>query len=264
VSENSVVAQGYDAVYQATARGKTFARLWKRHVAGADFPDDFAHISFVTLSDLRELASAMQLSPGSQFCDAACGMGGPGLWVANETRANLIGIDISPVAIEQAQKRASSLGLDARAKFAVGTFDSIGLADLSLDAMMTLDALQYAPDKAAAFAEFARILRPGARLAFCAFELDPEKTVGLPVIGDDPVSDYRPLLEASGFRVISYEQTPNWRERVTTAYSAVIEAQAAVAEEMGPIAAAALMSEMTLTLQRQIYCGRVFAVAERA
>ena len=40
---------------------------------------------------------------------------------------------------------------------------------------MTVDALQYAPNKVQAFAEVARILRPGGRFAFVAFELDPSR-----------------------------------------------------------------------------------------
>jgi ubiquinone/menaquinone biosynthesis C-methylase UbiE len=132
-----------------------------------------------------------------------------------------------------------------------------------MDAAMTVDALQYAPSKQAAFEEFTRILRPNGRLVFAAFELDPGRTVGLPLIGEDPVEDYRPLLESQGFDVLTYEQTPCWRDRLTNAYRAVIAAQEKLQEEMGPLATAALLSEMTLTLERDLYRGRVFVVAVR-
>ena len=132
-----------------------------------------------------------------------------------------------------------------------------------MDAAMTVDALQYAPDKAAALREFARIIRPGGTLAFFAFELHPERARGLPVIGDDPVDDYRPLLDDAGFDVLQYDQTPNWHDRLFTAYRAVIDAQDAVRHEMGDPATAAILSEITLTLDRDIYSGRVFALARR-
>ena len=65
---------------------------------------------------------------------------------------------------------------------------------------MSVDAFQYAPDKRAALAEFFRILRPGGRVSIIAFEVDPAKVAGVPVIGADPIPDYRPLLEAgTGF-----------------------------------------------------------------
>ena len=263
VSDPSIVAQGYDAVYEAMPRATTLRRVWKEVVEGDDYPDDFYHISFLTLDDLRRLTAELRLAPGMTFADLACGMGGPGLWVAKETGAKLEGVDFSAVAVAQAAKRAAALGLEPQVRFSVGTFAETGLPAGSVDAAMTLDALQYAPSKAAALSEFARIVRPGGRLVFNAFELEPERTAGLPVLGDDPVSDYRPLLEAAGFRVLTYEQTTRWHERVTAAYSAVIAAQESLRAEMGPLATAALLSEMTLTLERDIYCGRVFCVAER-
>ena len=261
MTEPSIVAQGYDAVYEAMPRGPTLARLWKEHAAGADYPDDFSHISFVTVADLRELAAAMRLTGASRFGDIACGMAGPSLWIARETGAHLAGVDFSRVAIAEAQARAEALSLASLATFTVGSFADTGLDAGSLDAAMTIDALQYAPDKRAAFREFARILRPGGVLAFFAFELSAERTAGLPAIGDDPVGDYRPLLAEAGFEVLRYEQTPRWHERLFAAYGAAVEAQAAMQQEMGPLATAALLSEMTLTLQQDIYSGRVLAVS---
>lgn len=264
MTEPSIVAQGYDAVYEAMARGPTFPRIWKQYAAGEDYPDNFLHISFVTLKDLKRLASALKISAKSMFADIACGMGGPGLWIARETGARLCGVDVSRVAVAKAGERAEGLGLASNARFSVGSFADTGLDTASMDAAMSIDALQYAPDKAAAVRESARVIRSGGTLAFFAFELDPEKTRGLPVIGADPVADYRPLLEEAGFRVRTYEQTAGWHERLSAAYGAVIEAQQTLREEMGELAVAAMLSEMTLTLERDIYCGRVFAVAERA
>jgi len=270
MTDASIVAQGYDAVYEAMPRSPTLLRIWKLHAAGEDYPDDFSHISFVTLEDLRRLAGALGVSEGSTFADVACGMGGPGLWVARAAGARLAGVDFSRVAVERARERAEAVGLASSARFSVGSFADTGLETASMDAAMSVDALQYAPDKRAALREFARIVRPGrrvagatGRLAFFAFEVDAGRVEGLPVIGDDPVGDYRPLLEEAGFRVLTYEQTPRWRERLFAAYGAVIEAQQALREEMGEIAVAAMLSEMTLTLERDIYCGRAFAVAER-
>jgi ubiquinone/menaquinone biosynthesis C-methylase UbiE len=279
VTDSSIVAQGYDAVYEAMPRSPTLLRIWKELVAGDDYPDDFSHISFVRLRDLRELAGALGartgrtgrtgqtggtgLSRGSTVADVACGMGGPGLWITRETGAQLSGVDFSRVAVAQAEKRAEGLGMGSSARFSVGSFAETGLETGSMDAAMSVDALQYAPDKRAAVREFARIIRPGGRLAFFAFELHPERAHGLPVVGDDPVDDYRPLLEEIGFRVLQYDETPRWHERLFGAYGAVIDAQQVLREEMGELAVAALLSEMMVTLERDIYSGRVFAVAER-
>jgi len=51
------------------------------------------------------------------------------------------------------------------AVFRQGTFEATALDEASVDAVMTVDALQYAPSKTAALAEIARIVRPGGRFA---------------------------------------------------------------------------------------------------
>ena len=263
MSDSSVVAQGYDAVYEATPRSPTLWRIWKEQAAGEDYPDEFSHISFVSLSDLRTLKDSLGLQKESKFADLACGMGGPALWVAKETGAALTGVDFSAQAIAQATRRAEALGMSSQARFVVGSFASTGLDNASIDAVMSIDALQYAPDKAAAIREFARILRPGGRLVFYSFELHADRAQGLPVIGEDMVSDFRPLLEQNQFEVLTYQETPRWHERLTDAYSAVIAARDVLQGEMGLLATAAMLSEMTLTLQRDLYSGRVFVVAAR-
>jgi len=67
---------------------------------------------------------------------------------------------------------------------------------------MSEDALQYAPGKREVMREMARILRPGALLAFTAFDLDPKRAGDLPILGSDPVSDYRPSLLDAGFAIV--------------------------------------------------------------
>jgi ubiquinone/menaquinone biosynthesis C-methylase UbiE len=98
--------------------------------------------------------------------------------------------------------------MSARASFRRGTFAETGLEAGCADGVMSEDALQYVPNKGAAFREMARILRPGGRLVFTAFELERERVHGLAVLGDDPVDDFRPLLEAEGLSVERYEEVP--------------------------------------------------------
>lgn len=259
----NIVALGYDAVFEAIPKSPTLRRLWRELAVGDDFPEDFLHISFVTLSQLRRMISDLHLHAGDTLVDLGCGMAGPALWVARETGAKLIGVDFSSVAVALASERAHNLGLADFARFVVGSFENCGLDDTTADAVMSEDALQYAPDKAAAAKEAARILRPGGRLVFTAFELDPSHVVGLPVIGDDPVGDYRPLLEAAGFTVDAYDEVPGWPEPVRTTYQSLLDAREELMGEMGPVAATAFFTELTLTLEREIYRRRILAVATK-
>lgn len=261
--EQNIVLTGYDAVYAATPNSPTLRRLWHEHAEGDDYPEQFGHVSFVTLPELQRIAAELHLNPGDTLVDLGCGMGGPALWVARETGARLIGVDFSPVAVEQASARAVELDLAGQAQFVVGSFADTGLETDSADGAMSEDAIQYAPDKRAAIVEAARILRPGGRLVFTAFEVDADRAANLPAFGVDPIDDYRPLLREAGFSVGTYEEIPGWPEPVTATYSALLDASEALKQEMGEIAANALFLEMSMTLQLRPYIRRVLVTATR-
>jgi len=262
--QDNILSSGYDAVYAATPASPTLRRLWAEHVLGPDFPPEFGHISFVTLSQLRRMAEELRLSPDRTLVDLGCGMGGPALWMANESGASLIGVDLSPVAVELATSRAAQLGLSSRTQFVHGSFAETGLENQSVHAAMSEDALQYAPDKLAAMTEIKRILQTGGRFVFTAFELDPDRASGLPILGEDPVSDYRGPLEHAGFLVELYEKAPGWPEPMTTVYQSLLSAREALSAEMGDRALTALFAELTITLERRPYHRRVFVSATKA
>jgi SAM-dependent methyltransferase len=241
----------------------TWRAVWRQHVTGEDYPEEFEHISFLRLASLQRLAEGLALSADDVVVDLACGAGGPGLWVAKHTGAQLIGRDLSPMAVQRAAERVDGLGLTGRAEFAQGSFEQTGLGTGCADAVMTVDALQYAPDKTKAINEVARILRPGGRLGFVAFELDAERLVGIDGVWDDPVGDYRPLLDARGFRVDLYEQISGWEEDVAAGFGAILDQIEALANELGEAAAGSAALEASLTLQLRPYRGHVIAVATR-
>lgn len=259
---DDLIANGYDSFYSAWGRSPTLRRIWREHVTGLDYPDAFAHISFLTFTQLQDLGASLRLGTDQVLVDLACGAGGPGLWVATASGARLVGRDLSPVAVLAAREHAGALGMDGRSDFAAGSFEHTGLVSGAADAIMTVDALQYAPDKTKAMREVARILRPGGRFAFVAFELDAERTAGLQ-LWSDPVSDYRPVLERADFEVLRYEQLPNWRHQLRAGFGAVVAEQAVLTSELGEAAAAATVLEASITLELQPYCGHVLAVAVR-
>jgi SAM-dependent methyltransferase len=266
VTESGVfraVLDGYEAVYDALPRGETFNRLWRAHAYRNDFPEEFAHIGFLTVPEAQRMREWLQIGPDDVLADLACGAGGPGLWMAAQSGASLIGVDPSPAGLAAATARAREVGLAGRARFDLGTFEQTSLPDDAADAVMSVEAFQYAPGKRAAVTEFFRVLRSGRRLAFIAFEVDPAKVARVPILGVDPVSDYRPLLEAAGFKIEAYEETPHWQERVNAAFSAIVDASDTLAAEMGERAAASVVAEAILTVQLQPYPRRVLAVASR-
>jgi SAM-dependent methyltransferase len=258
-----VVVAGYDAVYGALSASPAFARLWAQHAYGGTFPAGFEHISFLTFSELQDMADYLALATDDVLVDLACGAGGPGLWLAAQGGASLIGIDPSSAGLAEARRRAQQAGLADRALYQRGTFANTGLADGAADAVMSVDAIQYAANKTEVFTEAHRIMRPGGKLAFSAFEVNLEQVAGIPVLGADPVPDYAPLLETAGFAVYSYKESAGWSDRVPAAFNAVMGAMSTLTSEMGKAAAAALEMEAALTLQIEPYRRRVIVHARR-
>jgi cyclopropane fatty-acyl-phospholipid synthase-like methyltransferase len=257
-----LVANGYDAFYGSWGRSPILAAIWRQHVTEADYPEEFSHISFLGLAQLCFLARGLELEAGQLLVDLACGAGGPGLWAAEHLGARLAGVDASGVAVERASERAAALGLGSRAVFTRGSFENTGLAAGSADGIMTVDALQYVPDKSRAITEVARVLRPGGRFGLVAFELDPERVAATPV-WPDPVADYRPLLQQAGFDVLSYAQIPGWQDQVSAAFGEILDQRDALEAELGEAAAGALLLEASITLELQPYCGHVLGIARR-
>jgi SAM-dependent methyltransferase len=266
VTENGVfqvVVESYEAVYAALTSSETFNQIWRTTAYNDDFPADFAHLGFLTTGEARHVIEALGLEANALLVDLACGGGGPGLWMARESGASLIGVDPAEAGLAMARACSRRVGLHQRAEFKRGSFEDTGLAGSGANAVVTIEAFQYAPDKRAALAEIRRVLRPGGRLAVIAFEVDPAKVVAVPVLGVDPVPDYRPLLEEAGFEVHAYQETPQWEERVYGAFQAVIDAAATLTEEMGETAAGGVIAEATVTMTMRPYPRRVLAIASR-
>jgi ubiquinone/menaquinone biosynthesis C-methylase UbiE len=202
-------------------------RIW-RGVFGDEYPAGLDPFSAVSVSELERIAADVRVGQGSTIADLGCGRGGPGLWVAMATGADLVGIDISSNALGAARERASALGLDGRARFQEGSFEDTGLGDSSVDALMSVDALLFSADKAAALVEFSRILRPEGRLVFTSWDYH-QQPAGRP----PQVNDHRPLLEAARFDVLAYEETDDWHRRMTLTTAGLLEHASDLAAESG-------------------------------
>ncbi len=113
-SAETPAAEDFDTLFAAIPRSPTLRRIW-HDAYGLDYPEEADPFGFVTVTDLRRIAAELAVGPGQVMVDLACGRGGPGLWVARETGAALVGVDFSEVGIEQAGRRALELGLGGAA-----------------------------------------------------------------------------------------------------------------------------------------------------
>jgi SAM-dependent methyltransferase len=196
----------FDQWYSDIGRSTAQQRLFTDSLG---VPPEVGPQDLVPLDGLRALASALAVEPGGLLVDLDCGRGGPGMWIARELGAELVGVDFSREAIAQATERRALFGLTETATFAVGTFDATGLSSGVADAVVCIDAIQFAPDRALAVEEVRRIVRPGGRVAMTSWE---------PADGVDPSAlperlrdlDLHAVLDRAGFVDVRRELKPDW------------------------------------------------------
>lgn len=242
----------------AAPESAVHARVWAA-VLGAEYPAEVAPYSYTTRSELARIATEVQVGPEDLLVDVGSGRGGPGLWVAATTGARYLAVDIAEAGLTEVKRRAEHLGLGDRAATAEGSFESLPIPDGHAAAVMSIDALLFSPDKAAATRELARVLRPGGRLVLTSWDYH-QQPVGRP----PQVADHRDLLAAAGFDVLAYEDTPDWepRQREINRLLAVSADELAEERDMPVEQVREEISEMAATMDAMTR--RVLIVAERS
>jgi SAM-dependent methyltransferase len=149
------------------------------------------------------------LQPGEVIVDLGCG-GGLDVFLAARKvgpAGKAIGIDMTEEMLVRARKNAEQAGL-TNVEFHLAKIEGLPLADDLVDCVISNCVLNLVPDKARAFAEIFRVLKPGGRLAVSDMALKrplPEELVkdfyayiGC-VAGAILIDDYRAGLKAAGF-----------------------------------------------------------------
>ncbi len=120
--------------------------------------ESFAGVGyFFDLADLQAGESVVDLGSGSGM-DAfyAAGLVGP--------TGHVYGVDFTQEQLDKARRIAEDAGL-AHVEFREGRIESLPLGDTSVDCVISNGVINLCPDKQAVFAEAARVLKPGGRLA---------------------------------------------------------------------------------------------------
>jgi SAM-dependent methyltransferase len=213
-------------------------------------PPAFNSNSLLPWTGIADIAAALRLAPGSLVIDLACGRGGYGLEIIRRTAARLVGLDLSPVAV-----RAATASAAGDARFFVGDYTAAGLRDGCADAVMCIDAMQFAKPPLAGLRECHRLLAPGGRIAVTAWEaLDPdderlpERTRRMNLARD---------LSAAGFRQVEVTERPDWLRTERSLWEA-----AAAADPANDPGLASLRDEAIQTLQVFDAKRRVLATAQ--
>ena len=119
------------------------------------------------LAERRErVLDLAKLVPGETLLDVGCGEGLIGFGALERGAGHVVFSDISAELLEFCREAAEELGVLDRCSFAEASADDLHeIEDTSVDVVTTRSVLIYVADKRAAFAEFARVLRPGGRIS---------------------------------------------------------------------------------------------------
>ncbi|PSJ30539.1 hypothetical protein B7P34_00515 [Streptosporangium nondiastaticum] len=107
------------------------------------------------------LAGRAGLCPGMKVLDVGSGVGGPALNIAGISGAHVTGLDLTPVRVDHARRRARDLGLQERTTFVDGDAMDMPFEDASFDVVYAFEAICHTADKGRTHAEIARVLKPG-------------------------------------------------------------------------------------------------------
>lgn len=133
------------------------ARLKETWSAG-----DYDLFSRYMEDDARSFYEQLDVPPGCQLLDIACGSGQLALLAARDG-ANVTGVDIAPNVIQRAQARARAEGLDAR--FLEADAEDLPFEDASFEIVASLIGAMFAPRPELVARELLRVCSPGGVIA---------------------------------------------------------------------------------------------------
>lgn len=134
----------------------------KQSMRSAWMAGDFGVIAKTISAGAEDFVSRLAFVPGTRVLDVACGTGNTALPLAR-LGAQVTGVDIATNLLAQARERAAAEHLNIT--FDEGDAEQLPYADASFDAAISMFGAMFAPRPELVASEFARVLKPGGRLA---------------------------------------------------------------------------------------------------
>jgi len=142
--------------------------LWGEHIHhGLWDADETPEVAQRQLID-RQIAAA-GIQPGARVLDVGCGMGATSIYLARTLGCDVTGVTLSPLQRWWATVSAILKGVPKRTRFIQGDAEKVELPPRSFDVVWSVECTEHLFDKGAFFGKAARWLRPGGRLAICAW-----------------------------------------------------------------------------------------------
>lgn len=171
--------------------------------------------SFAGVGHFFDLAD---LLPGERVVDLGSGSGMDAFYAAGLVGATgrVTGIDFTPEQLRKARHLAEQSGT-TQVGFREGRIEQLPLPDAETDCVVSNGVINLCPDKPAVFAQAARVLRPGGRLAIADIVTEEPLTEAIvcnvdlwaSCIGGAPQEDiYLGAIEAAGLVIREVRTNP--------------------------------------------------------
>lgn len=197
--------------------------LWGEHIHHGWWQADESP-SEAQVQLAQQLARAAGIAGGERVLDVGCGMGGSSMMLARMHRCRVTGITLSPFQRRWAAATARWRRLQQLTDFICADAESFDWPGQSVDVVWSIECTEHLFDKASFFQRAAEWVRPGGRIAICAWlASDAAEQPGkqqmvydvcegflCPSLGT--FDDYRSWMSEAGLTVTT---TDDWTPQVT-------------------------------------------------
>jgi arsenite methyltransferase len=152
-----------------------WAAWLRRRRSGGD--DEVEARTVAQLAETRErILDNASFGSGETLLDVGCGNGLVAFGALARGAGQVVFADVSQPLLDESRAIAADLGVLDRCRFVNRSAGDLGeIEPESVDVVTTRSVLIYVEDKAGAFAEFSRVLRPGGRISL----FEPINTFGM-------------------------------------------------------------------------------------
>lgn len=191
-----------------------YREIWGEHVHHGLWRDGGETPEQAAIALVDHVAQLARISAGDSVCDIGSGYGAAARWLAHQRGARVTALTVTP------KQHQFALSVDPGSdnpSYLLRDWQTNGLASASFDAAIAIESLSHMPDKRRALSETARVLKPAGRLVMCVWMandqsgrwvsrhlLEPICRQGR-LAGLATETDYRRLLEATGFEIDEYD-----------------------------------------------------------
>jgi arsenite methyltransferase len=170
----------------------------------------------------EELASLLELGPGTWVLDVASGKGTSALFLAERFGCRVTGIDLSEQNVLHARNQASERGLGQLADFRLADAEALPFDAGIFDAILCECAFCTFPSKKAAASEFERVLKPGGLVGISDITRDVGPLPDLDgllawvacIADAQPLDSYAHWLSEAGLRPSRAEQRSHYLQEM--------------------------------------------------